>query len=200
MVPMLVCLAVGKMRLCSDGSSFLERNTAPSEMEPIGMIWGITHDLSPNAGFVKIEEEIDPRRVNWAVREISRAPGYRGALIGAAIVVGSYEEAKKLHGFVPFYDYSGEFYDLAEFTIPEDIDGHLCHRLSMPDGIAHPRYDQAGAAVVSLIPLGQLGNLIFLQEDDGHFFYSRMPRYEAGDDAIIDAARQCLKSMRVEVV
>jgi hypothetical protein len=66
-------------------------------------------------------------------------------------------------------------------------------RISVSDAYSEfvpPPYREDGAYILSTIPLGQIGRLVFFNEDPGSIFVISRPMiWDADDDAIVAAAR-----------
>lgn len=146
--------------------------------------------LSPTdpgeAAIERLRQEMEPSgaTVDLIVRQSSNTPGYMACNVACRVSVPNMEAAHNLPGFCGLYDHTGDHYTGPLFVNHEN--DCLVRRVGLlsehraPDWIGLPKYNEAGEAVFSLIPLGRLGRVVFLKDQPGRWYFNR-------DDRLSDA-------------
>lgn len=120
----------------------------------------------------------------FMVVPISTAPGYLGCHVCIGVQVDDLDVLKTVC-FTHILDFSGGYYSLENFGDNLTFsDGHLPKRVKCPKEMNLPKYRDDGSFVFTLIPNGQIGNIVFLKDDSTHYYICRTV-----SDA--DAVKEC---------
>ena len=190
----LVYAPIDAAKSCGFAGSF----EAPHELMLVSEAVGILPfegDMKDAQARLKPEVEACGCKFDAVVRCYSDGPGYIGTMIAYRVTAPSMKVARDLPGFGAFYHIGHEEYfpllDMekmqAECLRWRDS---VCE-YKMPRGTPPPRYNDAGVAIFSMIPKGQLGTAIFL-EDAPDVWYAVMGR----DSTKADEAMAAVMALR----
>jgi hypothetical protein len=184
----LVYAPVGSAEVSSFDGCFSVTKEYVTRAEVVGML--PPRDITPQS-LNRLRAEVEPHgaTADIVVLPVRDRPSYIGYLVGYRVCALTTKAALELPGFIPLYEWSGECYDLLGLNREKDHEVRLSHDISeyrMPAGTVHPDYAKDNAAVLSAIPLGQLGRYVFLEEapDRWFFVHPTIPEGDTDDAAV----------------
>jgi len=169
MIPVFVCVPSSRAVIDYGGCPPL----GPIASLPIGWLRGFeTAEITDDK---MIREEMDALGLDlrFYVSGVKADAGCRAALVAFAVEVPTLEAAQALPGFEPLGDLTKPYYYPPDKPLHQPggrID--LVPVADLYENFEPPPYDENGAFVLSLIPLGMLGRLVFLSEDPTHAYVS----------------------------
>jgi hypothetical protein len=171
----LVFSPIGEAIPTGVGDTFSVSTAQLKKLEPVGMLCSQGDDTLEF--LERLRAEVTPHgcEVDYVVRQTSDTPGYLGCLIAIQVRAPDMKTARDLPGFIPLYDYTGEMYDLTQCRVDAAVarsDRDVVEH-EMAEGMHPPLFGDSDAVYLTMIPLGQIGGVVFLKDRPSHWYQIR---------------------------